>query len=63
MRRIAAFVIVALIGLPIPVAVAGAASAQDNVAVAVNTKDGSSVFRLSFSVRRVMDGTVDQTNA
>lgn len=35
---------------------------QDNTAVAINTEDGASVFRLAFSVRRVADGVVDQTN-
>lgn len=37
--------------------------AQDSAAVAVNTKDGSSIFRLAFHVHRVMTGVVDQTNA
>lgn len=37
--------------------------AQDSAAVAVNTRDGSSVFRLSFSVKRVMDSNVDADNA
>jgi putative peptide zinc metalloprotease protein len=39
------------------------AHAQDSAAVAVNTKDDSSVFRFVFSVRRVMGDVVDQTNA
>jgi putative peptide zinc metalloprotease protein len=37
--------------------------AQDSAAVAINTKDDSSVFRFVFSVRRVMGDVVDQTNA
>ncbi|MEA2452979.1 MAG: putative peptide zinc metalloprotease protein [Actinomycetota bacterium] len=42
----------------------GLAHAQgDTAAVAVNTKDDSSVFRLAFSIRRVMSGVVDQSNA
>ena len=36
---------------------------DDNAAVAVNTQDGGSVFRLAFSVRQVSNGVVDQTNA
>src|SRR5918992_4043117 len=41
-----------------------AASAQgDTTAVAVNTKDGSSIFRLAFNVRRVAGEVVDQANA
>ena len=35
----------------------------DNAAVAINTKDGSSVFRLAFSIRRVAGDVVDNTNA
>jgi len=35
----------------------------DNTAVAVNTKDGSDVFRLAFHVDRVASDTVDSTNA
>ena len=45
-----------------PAALAPPALAQDQSAVAVNTKDGSSVFRLAFSVRRVMGDVVDQQN-
>lgn len=64
MRRIAIFSIIALMGFPLPMGMADVAAAQDdNAAVAVNTRDGSTVFRLAFSVRQVMDGTVDQTNA
>ena len=40
-----------------------AALAQDTAAVRVNTRDDSSLFRLAFGVRRVMNGVVDQTNA
>ena len=39
------------------------AHAQDSSAVAVNTRDGSSVFRLSFSIKRIMDSDVDADNA
>jgi putative peptide zinc metalloprotease protein len=35
---------------------------EQSRAVAVNTEDGASVFRLAFSVRWVSDGVVDQTN-
>lgn len=46
---------------------ASPASAQertgdDNIAVAVNTEDGASVFRLAFSIRMAHDDVVDQTN-
>jgi putative peptide zinc metalloprotease protein len=35
----------------------------DNAAVAINTKDGSSIFRLAFKIRRVAGDIVDNTNA
>jgi putative peptide zinc metalloprotease protein len=34
-----------------------------NSAIAVNTKDGSSLFKFAFDMRTVADGVVDQTNA
>jgi putative peptide zinc metalloprotease protein len=40
-----------------------ATAGADTSAVAINTKDGSSVFRLAFSVRKVMSDVVDQQNA
>ena len=42
---------------------ATAAAQGDQAAVAVNTKDDSSLFRFAFSVRRVMGDVVDQSNA
>ena len=42
----------------------GAATTQgDNVAVAVNTQDDSSIFEFSFSIKRVMSEVVDNDNA
>ena len=35
----------------------------DNAAVAVNTTDGSSLFKFAFSIRHVANGVVDQGNA
>ena len=35
---------------------------DDNLALAVNTQDGASVFRLAFAVRSIAGGVVDQTN-
>ncbi len=49
----------ALGGHPVSPAFAGG----DNTAVAVNTKDNSSIFRLAFNIRRVTADVVDQTNA
>jgi putative peptide zinc metalloprotease protein len=39
------------------------AALADNGAVAINTKDGSSVFRLAFAVKHIMGNVVDETNA
>ena len=35
---------------------------EDNNAIAVNTEDGASVFRLAFSVKMVANGVVDEDN-
>jgi putative peptide zinc metalloprotease protein len=43
-------------------ALPSAAQAGDNAAIAINTKDGSSVFKLAFAIRRVAGDVVDQTN-
>jgi putative peptide zinc metalloprotease protein len=40
-----------------------AAQAQDTAAVAINTKDGSSIFRLAFAIKRAAGDVVDSTNA
>jgi putative peptide zinc metalloprotease protein len=42
---------------------APAAARADNSAIAVNTKDGSSVFRFAFAIRHVMGDVVDETNS
>ncbi|MDQ4096629.1 MAG: hypothetical protein M3144_02005 [Actinomycetota bacterium] len=55
---------VALVGaLLVSPVFAAPAVAEDKPAVAVNTKDGSSVFKFAFSIKRVADDTVDPTNA
>ncbi len=65
-RRLLAWlvaVVACVAGLAAPAASAPAAPAQDdNAAVAVNTEDGATVFRVAFSVKHVADGVVDQTN-
>jgi putative peptide zinc metalloprotease protein len=52
----ALFAAVAFSALP------SAAQAGDNAAIAINTKDGSSVFKLAFAIRRVAGDVVDETN-
>jgi putative peptide zinc metalloprotease protein len=65
MRRLVAV----LLGALLVIAVAGPMSASaddtgvDNTAIAVNTKDGSNLFKLSFSISRVMSDSVTSTNA
>ena len=43
-------------------AAAQAGGGDDNAAVAINTEDGATVFRVAFSARMVKNGVVDQTN-
>ena len=52
----------ALIG-PQPAGADDLPGGGDNAAVAVNTEDGASVFRLAFSIRQVAGGVVDETNS
>ena len=64
MKRIATLWAVALVGVLLGTpALAPPAAAQDTGAVAVNTKDGSSVFKFAFSIKRVADDVVDPQNA
>jgi putative peptide zinc metalloprotease protein len=41
----------------------GGAQPGDNVVIAQNTTDGSSLFKLAFDIRRIAGDVVDQTNA
>jgi len=61
-RRLAAVLAAILLALGLAVGAPGAARA-DNAAIAVNTRDGSSVFRFAFAIRRVMGDVVDETNS
>jgi putative peptide zinc metalloprotease protein len=69
-RRRASWPVAALVAVVVALGPATAVGAADeepsggdtNQAVAVNTEDGASVFRLAFSVRHVTDGVVDQEN-
>jgi putative peptide zinc metalloprotease protein len=59
LRRALVTLLIALLGAWFaPVA----AASGDNAAVAVNTKDGSSVFRLAFSIKKVAGDVVDNAN-
>jgi putative peptide zinc metalloprotease protein len=63
MRRIAAGLIAALLLLTLAGAGATPAHAQDNTAIAINTKDGTDIFKLAFKIARVNQDVVDQSNA
>jgi hypothetical protein len=41
----------------------GPSGQEDNIAIAENTRDDSSVFDFSFSIERVVDDVVDNDNA
>jgi putative peptide zinc metalloprotease protein len=63
-RRRLALLLVLCAGAAGPVALAVAQdSGGDTSAVAINTKDGSSVFKLAFQVRKVTGDVVDNQNA
>ena len=54
--------VLALTAVGLPVLTAAPATGQDTQAVAVNEKDGKSVFKLAFQVKRTMDSDVDADN-
>ncbi len=62
MKKLVLVLLAVLLGLGIVGARAEQARA-DTAAVRVNTKDDSSLFKLAFGIRRVMNGVVDESNA
>jgi len=62
-RRILIILLAALLGLGLSASRPARSAAGDNAAIAVNTKDGTTVFKVAFAIRQVMNGVVDQTNA
>jgi putative peptide zinc metalloprotease protein len=66
MTPIRRLLVAALLAVALLAAPSGAAPARaqgDTTAVALNTKDGSSLFKFAFQVRRTMKDVVDSTNA
>jgi putative peptide zinc metalloprotease protein len=61
--RLLTILIAALIAAGLAAASPAPAYADDNAAIAVNTKDGTTVFKVAFAIRHVMSDVVDQTNA
>jgi putative peptide zinc metalloprotease protein len=64
MRRLTLLLLAFLLAAGLALVQAGPATAGgDNAAIAINTKDGSSLFRLAFSIRKVAGDVVDNQNA
>jgi putative peptide zinc metalloprotease protein len=63
MRRTAVVLLIATVLFVAVCAGATPAGAQDNAAVAINTKDGTDIFKLAFKIARVNQQIVDQSNA
>jgi putative peptide zinc metalloprotease protein len=62
-RRLAAGLLAPLLALALVMPAGAENTGNDNTAIAVNTKDGSSLFKFSFRISRVMSDTVDSGNA
>jgi putative peptide zinc metalloprotease protein len=62
-QRIVIFIAAALLAAGFSAARPTFAHAGDNAAIAINTKDGATVFRIAFAIRHVMGDVVDTTNA
>jgi putative peptide zinc metalloprotease protein len=63
MRRMAVILAAVLAGITLAAAAPATARAQDSAAVAINTKDGTSIFRVAFKIARVNQEIVDSSNA
>jgi putative peptide zinc metalloprotease protein len=61
-RRVLAVAITVLVAGGISAA-SPAPAAADNAAISVNTKDGTTVFKVAFAIRHVMSDVVTETNA
>jgi putative peptide zinc metalloprotease protein len=63
MKRSTLILVAVLCGMTFAAVRPTAAHAQDNAAVAVNTKDGTSIFRVAFKIAHVNKEVVDNANA
>jgi putative peptide zinc metalloprotease protein len=61
-RRLLILLLTALVSAGLSAARPALASA-DNAAISVNTKDGTTVFKVAFAIRHVMSDVVTETNA
>jgi putative peptide zinc metalloprotease protein len=62
MRRLRIILVASALAMGLAAGAPGAAKA-DNSAIAINTHDGSSVFRFAFAIRHVGGDVVDETNS
>ena len=62
-QRILVLLATALLAAGFSAARPAFAHAGDNAAIAINTKDGTTVFKVAFAIRHVMSDVVDETNA
>jgi putative peptide zinc metalloprotease protein len=62
-QRVLVFLAAALLAVGFSTARPAFAHAGDNAAIAINTKDGTTVFKVAFAIRHVMSDVVDETNA
>jgi putative peptide zinc metalloprotease protein len=63
MKRLTFVLLAAVVAITLGVGRATPAHAQDNTAIAINTKDGTDIFKLAFKIARVNQDIVDQSNA
>lgn len=63
MKRLTLIAVTAILALSVAGGLPATAHAQDNAAVAVNTRDGATIFRLAFKIVRVNQDVVDNVNA
>jgi putative peptide zinc metalloprotease protein len=61
-RRFLTILLLAALAIGAGAGAPSAAYAGDNAAISVNTKDGTTVFKVAFAIRHVMGDVVDQTN-
>jgi len=61
-RRLLTLTLAAVCALGIATGAPTAAYGGDNAAISVNTKDGTTVFKVAFAIRHVMGDVVDDTN-
>jgi putative peptide zinc metalloprotease protein len=63
MRRLTTLLLALVLAAGLAAAWPATAHAQDNTAIAINTKDGASLFKFALSVKRAAGDVVDNGNA